>query len=77
MDIDWKAILGEVVLAAAEVGEDEEDVHAVHDTVLNDQIVAFQLIKQYSCRTYHSQQKFVHLLQINEYDTHNNFYPLS
>ena len=35
-DIDWKAILGEVVFAAAEVGEDEEDVHAVHDTVLND-----------------------------------------
>ena len=35
-DIDWKAILGEVVLAAAEVVEDEEDVHAVHDTVLND-----------------------------------------
>jgi len=35
-DIDWNSILGEVVLAAADVSDDGDEVHAVHDTVHND-----------------------------------------
>ena len=34
-DIDWKAILGEDVLKAAEVNEEEEEVHAVVDSIVN------------------------------------------